>query len=268
MRYIHLSIIALLLFSASYTQAQTPGEQVEMKSGLHYNYMLYLPASYDENNPPPLMIFLHGAGERGDDLSLVGVHGPLKLLSSLRLLSRRFGWEELPFVVAAPQCPDGEWWLNEHLIEVMNDVLQKVKVDQSRMYMTGLSMGGFGTWSFASEYPDFFAAIVPICGSGDAPGWSGLRNYTQLDVPKAKLEQLVSVPVWAFHGESDSTVPIDEQRQTIEAFRALGGEAEFTTYPGVGHDSWTTTYNNKEVYEWLLSHQKKQATVKSAEKNQ
>lgn len=268
MRRPGLSIIILLLASASFVRAQTPGEQVEIKTGLHYNYMLYLPASYVENDPPPLLLFLHGAGERGSDLSLTAVHGPLKLASNTRLLERRFEWTEFPFVVAAPQCPAGEWWLNEHLIEVMNDVLQKVKVDQSRMYMTGLSMGGFGTWSFASEYPDFFAAIVPICGSGDAPGWSGLRNYTQMDIPKAKIEQLVGIPVWAFHGESDPVVNIEEQRKTIEEVRALGGEAEFTTYPGVGHDSWTTTYNNKEVYEWLLSHKKKPASAKSADKNQ
>lgn len=268
MHRISIITLSLFLFAAGFVHAQTPGEQVEMKTGLHYNYMLYVPASYDENNPPPMLFFLHGAGERGDDLSKVTVHGPPKLILSTRLLERRFGWTEFPFVVIAPQCPDGEWWLNEHLIEVMNEAMQKVKVDQSRMYMTGLSMGGFGTWSFASEYPDFFAAIVPICGSGDALGWSGIRSYTQLDIPKAKIEQLVGVPVWAFHGESDAVVAIEEQRQTLETFRALGGEAEFTTYPGVGHDSWTTTYNNKDVYDWLLSHQKKQAAANMAEKNQ
>ncbi|MDP8243218.1 MAG: prolyl oligopeptidase family serine peptidase [Candidatus Hinthialibacter antarcticus] len=262
-----ISLITLLLLTVSFSHAQTPGEQVEMKTGLHYNYLLHLPASYDENNPPPFILFLHGAGERGSNLSSVAVHGPPKLTTNVRYLERRFEWSEFPFVVVSPQCPTGEWWQNEHLIELMNEVMQTVNVDQSRMYMTGLSMGGFGTWSFASEYPNFFAAIVPICGSGDAPGWSGLRTYTQLDIPKAKIEQLVGIPVWAFHGESDTVVPINEQRQTIEAFQAAGGDAQFTTYPGVGHDSWTTTYNNKDVYDWLLSHQKKQASVNTAEKN-
>jgi predicted peptidase len=167
--------------------------------------------------------------------------------------------------VISPQCPAGEWWLNEPLHEVMSEVLDTYRIDRSRMYMTGLSMGGFGTWSFASQYPELFAAIAPISGGGDALHWSGLRTYTQLDVPPATLENLKEMPVWVFHGDSDTVVSIGEDQKTVDALKALGGAVEFTVYPNVGHDAWTQTYNNPELYKWFLNHTKQ--TSPSAVKN-
>ncbi|MBN1818803.1 MAG: prolyl oligopeptidase family serine peptidase, partial [Sedimentisphaerales bacterium] len=126
---------------------------------LKIDYLLHLPAEYDKKAQWPLMIFLHGAGERGSDLNKVKVHGPPKLIEQ---------GKELPFIVVSPQCPTGQWWTNkvETIMALIDEIVEKYNVDQSRIYLTGLSMGGFGTWAIASAYPERFAAIVPICGGG------------------------------------------------------------------------------------------------------
>ncbi len=117
-------------------------------------------------------------------------------------------------------------------------------------------MGGFGTWSLGSEYPDLFAAIVPICGGGDAMSWPSIKNYTQLDVPASKSENLTGVPIWAFHGESDTVVSITESEKMVDTITQSGGGAQLTRYPNTGHDSWTKTYSNTDLYNWFLSHSK------------
>jgi len=186
---------------------------------LSIDYLLFLPQGYGEPGKKwPLMMFLHGAGERGSDLELVKKHGPPKIVQS---------GKNFPFIVVSPQCPENDWWTEktEVLINLLDEIEEKYAVDTTRVYLTGLSMGGYGTWTLASKYPRRFAAIVPICGGG--------KRYLAW--------RLKDVPVWAFHGAKDKVVPVSESRQMVEAIKARGGEARLTVYPEAGHDSWTQT---------------------------
>jgi len=192
------------------------------------DYLLYLPAGYDDDKKEwPLVVFLHGSGERGDDLQKVKIHGPPKLIAE---------GKQFPFIVASPQAPRRRWdpaTLNAFL----DDLIAKYRVDKSRIYLTGLSMGGAGTWALAGAYPDRFAAIVPICGGGDPA-----------DAPKLK-----DVAVWVFHGAKDDAVPLSRSEEMVKALRDAGAKSvEFTVYPDAEHDSWTETYANPKLYEWLL----------------
>lgn len=239
------------------TVAQEPGKQFAPDTALHYKYLLYLPSDYVQDGTTyPLIFFLHGAGERGSNLTAVKTHGPPKIVASATTLQRMFGADGFPFMVVSPQCPANEWWLNESINEVLNEVLDKYPVDRRRIYMTGLSMGGFGTWSFASAYPQLIAAAAPICGASAVSNWSGLKTYTSMKPPDAQLENLIDIPIWAFHGQNDSVVPVKLDQKTVDQVTALGGNVQFTIYPNTDHDSWTKTYNNLELYQWFLSNVK------------
>ena len=200
------------------------------------NYLLFVPNGYGQGEEKwPLMIFLHGAGERGDDLNLVKVHGPPKLVEQRP--------EDFPFIIASPQAPKDDvpavdGWDARLLSQFLDHLQADYAVDPDRVYLTGLSMGGFGTWRWAAREPGRFAAIVPICGGG----W---RFYGK---------PLKDVPVWIFHGDRDEGVPLFLSQIMADAIRKEGGDPKLTIYEGVGHDSWTETYNNPEVYKWLLSH--------------
>ena len=197
-------------------------------------YWLHLPAGYAKQPKKqwPLLLFLHGAGERGDNLELVKNHGPAKLIEQGR---------QLPFIVVSPQCPVDYWWRSEVLATLLDDVERRYRVDKQRVYVTGLSMGGFGTWSLALEFTDRFAAIAPICGGGH--WWA---------VPRIK-----HLPVWVFHGKQDKVVPCERSEEMVAALRQCGGNVKFTVYPKANHDSWTVTYENPELYRWLLRHKRK-----------
>ena len=207
----------------------------EIRTTIEAGYLLYLPKEYgkDKMKRWPLMLFLHGAGERGDDLGLVKKHGPPKLVGRGR---------EMPFIVASPQCPRRSWWTGEldMLEALLDEVCEKYAVDEDRIYLTGLSMGGFGTWALACDQPWRFAAISPICGRGN---------------PK-KAARIKHLPVWVFHGAKDKTVPLKASQEMVEALKAAGAEPKFTVYPDAGHDSWTKTYDNEELYKWFLSHKR------------
>jgi predicted peptidase len=195
-------------------------------------YLLHLPEDYDSDPERrwPLVLFLHGAGERGCDLDSVACHGIPKLAEAGR---------EFPFVIATPQCPESSQWVAEvtTLAGLLDDVAAGYRIDPSRVYATGLSMGGFGTWSLAVRYPERFAAIAPICG--------GLWHQG--------VDRIRRLPVWAFHGEEDKTVPIEFTETIVAGLEALGADVRFTRYPGVEHDSWTRTYDNPDLYDWLLA---------------
>jgi predicted peptidase len=204
-----------------------------IKLSVRTKYLLHLPDGYRGGKSKwPLMLFLHGAGERGDDLDEVAVHGPPKLVSSEA--------QSLPFVLVSPQCPGDDWWSSTPRIRALgrlvDDIVSRYRIDRSRIYVTGLSMGGFGTWSLAMAYPRKFAAIVPICGGGNP----------------AKASSIVHIPTWVFHGAKDQTVPVKRSREMVNALRRAGGKPKLTVYPDAGHDSWTATYNNPALYRWLL----------------
>lgn len=201
-------------------------------------YLLYTPAGYDPKGSRrwPLMLFLHGSGERGTDIRRVAVHGPPKLAGQGR---------PFPFLIVAPQCPAGRSRQTEPLIALLDDVLTKHAVDRKRVFLTGISMGGFGAWNLATRYPERFAAVAPVCGGGDL-----------LDVLLAAHEKapaLKSLPVWAFHGAKDPVVPLAESERMLNAMRRLGARhLKLTVYPEAGHNAWDKTYDNPRLYEWML----------------
>lgn len=198
-------------------------------------YLVHLPDDYDADPGRlwPLVLFLHGSGERGSDLDLAAVHGPPRLADD---------GHEFPFILVTPQCGESSQWVAEvsTLSGLIDEVVSMLRVDPARISVTGLSMGGFGTWSLAVRYPDRFAAIAPICG--------GL--WMQSAAPIRHL------PVWAFHGDADDVVPISATEEITSELRSLDADVRFTRYAGVGHDSWTETYDNPELYDWLLSHRR------------
>lgn len=182
----------------------------------------------------PLIIFLHGAGERGDNLDRVTVHGPPKLAKAQ---------PDFPFIVVSPQCPADQAWDIEALDTLLTHLLKTEPVDPHRVYLTGLSMGGYGTWAWISAHPDRFAAAVPICGGGDPIGvWlsGGAR--------KAALARL---PIWVFHGGKDDVVPLRESERMIDAYRRIGNSPKLTVYPDAGHDSWSAAYADPQLFDWL-----------------
>ncbi len=200
--------------------------------GVQLKYLLYLPNGYDKDvqKPWPVLLFLHGAGERGDSLDLVKMHGPPKIVEK----------KDLPFLVVSPQCPANQWWSPGILKELLDEILATYRTDINRIYLTGLSMGGFGTWNLSMEYPDMFAALAPICGGGDP----------------SQVEKIKHIPVWVFHGAKDPVVSIERSEEMVNALKKINGNVKFTVYPEATHDSWTETYNNEKLYEWLLEQRK------------
>jgi predicted peptidase len=199
------------------------------------SYLLYQPRAAAAEKKAPLVLFLHGMGERGSDLSLVAVHGPPLLAEQGRTF---------PYWLAAPQCPARSSWFFQldALRELLRDLVRRHPIDTSRIYLTGLSMGGFGSWHLAVENPKAFAAVLPICG-GEALA-SGLEE---------RLPTIAHVPVWAFHGAQDTVVPLILQQYLVDSLKKAGGSVRFTVYPEADHDSWTATYDDPKVTEWMLA---------------
>lgn len=196
-----------------------------------YRYLEFVPSDYDKDPAArhPLIVFLHGAGERGRDLKIVERHGPHRY---------RETHPDFPFIIVAPQCPTGAFWGPRRVLKTLDSALRKLRVDTSRIYLTGLSMGGFGTFYTAMAAPDRFAALAPICGGGD---------------PR-RAEEIKHIPIWVFHGGLDEIVPIANSEAIVKALRAAGAEPRYTVYPEAHHDSWTATYENPELYAWFLQH--------------
>ena len=193
-------------------------------------YLLALPAEYEKQADQkwPLVLFLHGSGERGDDLEKVKVHGPPKLASE---------GKDLPYVLVSPQCPTGSRWNSQELAKLVDAVANTHRVDPQRLYVTGLSMGGGGTWSLITAYPGKFAAAIPICGRGDL----------------AAAEKLAKLPIRVFVGGKDSERTVTNCQEMTAALKKAGGDAELKLYPDLPHDCWTVTYDNPEVWKWLLA---------------
>jgi predicted peptidase len=205
------------------------------------NYLLFLPEGYEAKSEKrwPLILFLHGAGERGNDIWKVATHGPPKNVKQ---------HPEFPFIVVSPQCPEGEIWSNDLLLALLDQITRTHAVDTNRVYLTGLSMGGYGTWNLGLTHPEKFAAIVPICGGGE---------LITILLPHDE-KALKSLGVWAFHGAKDPTVPLDESQRMVDQLKKKGlTDVKLTIYPEAGHDSWIQAYNDPELYRWLLAHERK-----------
>jgi predicted peptidase len=223
----------------------TPGQQVAASATIRLDatadsaaqeksvrYWLFLPAN-DESatEPAPLLLFLHGSGERGDDLNLVKKHGPPKFLDDA---NRAASW---PFITVSPQCDQDVRWNAAELAKLIDHVANTCRVDRRRIYVTGLSMGGSGTWDLLAAQPGRFAAAIPICGKGDP----------------AAAEKLATTPTWIFVGDKDKAETVENCQQMEKAITAAGGMPKITVYPDVGHDAWTATYNDPAVWEWLAA---------------
>lgn len=208
-------------------------QQTHQSMTLTLNYLVYLPHEYNttEEAKWPLILFLHGAGERGDSLNQVKRHGPPKLVEE---------GKDFEFIIISPQCPARQWWSAELLNRLLDEVIGKYNVDEERIYVTGLSMGGFGTWDLASEYPQRFAAIAPICGGGHPEQAWNMRH----------------LPVWVFHGAQDEVVSIGLSEIMVKSLKRYNNKVKYTIYPDANHDSWTETYNNPELYEWFLQNKR------------
>ena len=237
-----------MIFSTAMAQEAKERQQAKSFKGriartVSAQYWIYLPRDYSTRSQErwPLILFLHGAGERGTNLSKAAMHGPPKLVKQ---------GQDFPFIIVSPQCPTNQRWDNDVLLALLDEVTEKYKVDKSRVYLTGLSMGGYGTWSLGLTHPERFAAIAPICGGGQVID----AHLSSRD----KAEAFKTLPVWAFHGGKDPVVPPAESQRMVDALKKFGcKDLELTVYPEAQHDSWTETYNNPKLYDWFLAHQRK-----------
>ncbi len=219
-----------------------------------YKYQVFVPAQWDASRKWPVILFLHGAGERGEDGLLQTQVG---IASAIRTTVDRF-----PCIVVLPQCRKNIWWpdaaMEAQALKALEVSIKEFKGDPDRVYLTGLSMGGFGTWSFANKYPGRFAALAPICGGVKRPGRVPPTPGDPLADPKidpyaAVAQKVGKTPVWIFHGGADTTVPPSESRNMNEVLQAAGGNVRYTEYPKVGHNSWDKAYAEPEFMTWLLS---------------
>ncbi|HEY5813038.1 MAG TPA: prolyl oligopeptidase family serine peptidase [Terrimicrobiaceae bacterium] len=212
------------------------GSDFRFSKTAHLNYWLHLPPEAQRDDKWPAILFLHGLGQSGDDPTTVLQEGLPAYLAQR---------PDFPFIVIAPQCPWNTWWpeLSDVLDQLLVECSDTFPIDGARLYLTGLSMGGYGSWYLATLWPSRFAAVAPICGGGIV-----FHGF-----PK-QVERLRKTPVWAFHGAKDDVVPLVESQKLVDALRESGGNVKFTIYPDAAHDSWTETYGNPELYSWFLSH--------------
>lgn len=251
-----LSASLLVLFAVPAVEAADVYQVFEPRehtSGDHkLLYRLMKPNDYDPNKKYPLVLFLHGAGERGDDNKAQLKHGMPEFATDI--IRNKF-----PAFVVAPQCPNNkkwcevDWGANEHAMpaepsdplrltfEVLEKLQKEFSIDANRLYVTGLSMGGYGTWDCLQRKPGMWAAAMPICGGGDLDGAKAMKD----------------IPIWNFHGDLDGAVKPERSRKMIAAIKAAGGSPKYTEYILTGHDSWVPAYRTPEHYEWLFAQKKK-----------
>jgi predicted peptidase len=230
-------LFIIIMLSVGFAQQRKMELEVTNEDEINLKYLFFLPQDYysDKNTRWPLILFLHGMGERGTDLELVKIHGIPKIVKTQK---------DFPFISISPQCPIEYVWREKEMLQAVESLILKIiknyRVDKTRVYVTGLSMGGRGTWAIATHRPDLFAAAVPICGGGD-PRTAGL---------------LRDLPFWVFHGALDEVHYPEESEKMIHALKEAGSKVRYTLYPEAYHDSWTETYDNPALYDWMLSNRK------------
>lgn len=208
-----------------------------------YKYLVHIPKEVPSSGKYPLLLFLHGAGSRGNDIQLVGTNNPLRFAPNT---------ENFPFLLVAPQCPAGAKWNEDVLLQVLDEIEKKYPIDREREYVTGLSMGGNAVWKLIQRAPDRFAAAAPVCGWGDSTNVC-LLKYT---------------PVWAFHGKEDKTISCQKSIEMINALNHSGGLGKLSIYKNVAHNSWGNTYAEKALYEWFLQQKRIGKEITINKKNQ
>lgn len=221
-------------------------------NGKKLPYRFMKPEKVEEGKKYPLVIFLHGAGERGNDNQLPLVHG-------VKEFAKPSSRKDYPCYLIAPQCPNGQKWAEvdwsarahatpekpsesaQLLLQVLELLQKNHSIDPNRIYVTGLSMGGYGTWDLLTRHPGKFAAGIPVCGGGD----------------ETQAKKIAAIPVWVFHGAKDTAVKPERSRNMVKALEAAGGKPKYTEYPDVGHDSWNKAYADPETIKWLFSQKRK-----------
>lgn len=245
------AIATLSSLGAVYANEAFEKRVFQSEGGGSLPYRIYVPESASADDVVPLILFLHGAGQRGSDNEAQLKHGVSEILEYSNSRNK-------PAVILAPQCPKGKQWVDtpwgdpDHtmnkepsesmdlVLALLDTIVEERWIDRKRIYVTGLSMGGFGAWDVIQRRPKFFAAAMPICGGGD--------------VDQAK--RLIKMPLWVFHGDSDTVVLTSRSRNMVAAIKAKGGNPIYTEYPETKHNSWTPTYTDTKVFDWLFSQRK------------
>ncbi|HSR68999.1 MAG TPA: prolyl oligopeptidase family serine peptidase [Acidobacteriota bacterium] len=253
-----ITSLLLTLGSAACLQASDAVFKVRTVEveGEDYSYRVFVPADWTAEREWPVILFLHGAGERGTD-------NAGQLTVGLGPVIHRHK-DDFPAVVVLPQCPRarGSWWgapdMEARVLAALDQTMDEFNGDPRRVYLTGLSMGGYGTWALAYRHPQRFAALAPVCGGVKPPGFMTPPQWHPSAVapedPYAETARVISgLPVWIFHGAADPVVPASESRLMHEALQSSGGEVRYSEYPGVGHNSWDQAYGEEEFLGWLLS---------------
>lgn len=237
-----LSVVAAMI--AAPLSAADKGTFVDKKfkneDGHESPYVVFVPANHDKNKPTPVILFLHGAGEtKGGKMMPIeqGIAPHIKRLEEKK--------QAFKFITIIPQAETFGWAAEsangKRTLAILDEVVKEYNGDTKRLYLTGISMGGFGTWSVAAAHPDKFAAIAPVCGGGKAE-WA---------------EKLKDLPIWNFHGDQDAAVKVQLSRDMIDAIKKAGGKPRYSEFPFVGHNSWDAAYAHDELYSWFLGHAKK-----------
>ncbi|MBI2804193.1 MAG: dienelactone hydrolase family protein [Planctomycetes bacterium] len=239
-RFAVLLCTALLLVGVADLRAQEKTgflDKVYREGDGDARYIVFVPKTYTGEKEYPVILFLHGAGETGTDGKRQAAVGLGKAIRNKK--------GDFPFIVVFPQSQKRTWRAGsgdaKRALAILEVVQKSYKTDKKRVYLTGLSMGGFGTWSLAAAYPDRWAAIAPVCGGGD---------------PKS-AGKIKDIPTWNFHGDADKAVNVKLSRAMIAAIKKAGGNPRYDEYPGVGHNSWDRAYGNAELYTWFLKHSTK-----------
>lgn len=228
--FLFIVFVPVLLFTSIHAYSQQVAKELSFKLETLTGFLVYTPVNYrkDETATWPLILFLHGMGERGDSIALVTVHGPPKNVKTNN---------DFPFIVVSPQLSDKvRRWSTSELSALLDEIIAIYRIDTSRIYLTGLSMGGYGTWSWASAEPERFAAIAPFCGGGNPE----------------EAYKIGNIPTWVFHGEEDKAVSITESEKMVEALGKAGGNVRFTRYSNTGHLCWDEAYDSGILYDWFL----------------
>jgi predicted peptidase len=235
--------LLLALLSVGPVAAQKPVDGFQARTYKYMPYRLFVPPDYDHKRKYPLILWLHGSGSVGND-NLKQISGAS--LRGTHVWTAAANQAKHPAFVLAPQCPPGRSWTNNvtHrpsselllVLEILETLRNEFNIDSSRIYIAGQSMGGYGAWSLITARPDLFAAAIPLCGGGDPN----------------RASAIAKIPVWAFHGEADTNVPVAESRKMIAAIQQAGGAPRYTEYKGVGHEVWFKAFQERTLVDWLF----------------
>ncbi|SHH09539.1 carboxylesterase family protein [Flagellimonas flava] len=235
-RNLLVAFIGMCLMQSCSAQSHLIEDEIETVSKENLRYYLYYPQDY-ESNPDKsfgLLLFLHGGGEAGGDLSELKENGPPKMLVE---------GKQFPFLVLAPQNPHKrKWWSTQAVIQLLDSVVAQNRIDESRIYLTGLSRGGGASWELATQYPKKFAAMAVVCGMAPLPYAHWIDK---------------NMPIWVFHGDKDEVISVSESDKMVRKLKEMNYDVRYTRYEGVGHNSWSRAYANDSLYSWFNQQKRK-----------